>query len=353
MRKGHTGRLAGILLLGAFLFLVAGCGNKTPPIPPQSIVPRPIGDLRYEKNDEGVLLTWSYPVKTIRGSVLDDISSFELYRAEVPIADYCGGCPIPFGEPIELDGGSPVDGKVRRKAGHQDSLLRAGYKYFFKVRSRASWWADSSDSNIITFTWYAPTEAPVGLAAIPGDQQVKLSWQPVTTYQDGNAVDKPMRYQVLRRVGGSGVERVGEPVSATEYVDRRVSNGLQYFYAIQGMMVIMDDLVGGGTSREVAATPADLIPPAAPTGVRVVRTDVGTKIFWNRSKATDLGGYRVYRRAATGKKYQLLGKVESKFTLFVDSKADNRVRYYYAVTAIDQATPPNESNKSKDATSRF
>jgi fibronectin type 3 domain-containing protein len=292
-------------------------------------------------------------VKTIRGSVLDNISSFELYRAEIPIEDFCGTCPIPFGEPMELAGGSPFDGKMRRKASYASSLLRAGYKYFFKVRSRTSWWADSADSNIITFVWFQPTAAPEGVTVTPGDRQVTLKWQPVTSFTDGSAVEMAMQYQVLRSLDGNNFERLGEPVATTDYVDRQVINGQKYFYTIQSMMVLKDDLVSGGISKDVGVTPLDLTPPLAPAGVTVVRTGVGIKIFWDKSAAADIGGYRVYRRAAAKDSYELLGEVASEYTLFVDSKADDSVRYYYAITAFDQATPPNESNKSKEGTVRY
>ncbi len=60
-----------------------------------------------------------------------------------------------------------------------------------------------------------------------------------------------------------------------------------------------------GSARLCAATPMDLTPPLPPTGVTVVRTDVGIKIFWDKSDADDIGGYRVYRRAANKDSYEL------------------------------------------------
>ena len=36
----------------------------------------------------GVRLSWSYPVKTIKGTDIVDISSFDLYRAVIPLSDY-------------------------------------------------------------------------------------------------------------------------------------------------------------------------------------------------------------------------------------------------------------------------
>jgi hypothetical protein len=345
-------RLAGAVLLGGFVFLAGGCGYKTPPVPPQAVVPQPVADLLYTIDGEDLTLTWSFPVKTIKGSVVDNISTFELYRAEIPLDDYCGGCPIPFGSAIEVEGGSPVDGEIRRKASYVSSMLQTGYKYFFKVKSRTSWLAASGDSNIVTFVYFQPAAAPKGLSTTEGDGEIKLSWKPVTKLLDGSNLENPVNYQVYRSVRGKDFEKVGDPVSETSLVDKPLVNGTKYFYAVQPLMEYKGETVAGGRSDEISAVPMDATPPVPPGGVMAVATGVGVKIFWDKSSETDLGGYNVYRRAADKDNFELLGKVEPQFSLFVDNSGDSNTRYYYTVTAIDSSNPPNESYKSKEATIR-
>jgi hypothetical protein len=343
-------RVMGAFFFGALFLSAAGCGFKNKPLPPESVVPQAIDDLRYTVNDKGIQLTWSYPVKTIKGSVLEDISSFQLFRAEIPLEDYCGSCPIPFTEPVTVGGGSPLDGQTRRKVSYDSNLLRSGHKYFFKVRSRTSWFADSADSNVITLVWFDPAAATGKVTAIPGDRQVSLAWQPVTLKTAGK--DLLVKYQVLRSLDGKDFTKTGDPLVATSYLDRQVSNGQKYFYSVQTMTEYKNELAQGGVSKEVAATPIDLTPPVPPTGVSAVRTEVGIKVFWDRNDDADLAGYRVYRRVADQDEYQMLGNVDPTHTLYVDSKASESVRYYYTVTALDGATPANESRKSKEATIR-
>jgi hypothetical protein len=343
-------RVMGAFFFGALFLSAAGCGFKNKPLPPESVVPQAIDDLRYTVNDKGIQLTWSYPVKTIKGSVLEDISSFQLFRAEIPLEDYCGSCPIPFTEPVTVGGGSPLDGQTRRKVSYDSNLLRSGHKYFFKVRSRTSWFADSADSNVITLVWFDPAAATGKVTAVPGDRQVSLAWQPVTLKTAGK--DLLVKYQVLRSLDGKDFTKTGDPLVATSYLDRQVSNGQKYFYSVQTMTEYKNELAQGGVSKEVATTPIDLTPPVPPTGVSAVRTEVGIKVFWDRNDDADLAGYRVYRRVADQDEYQMLGNVDPTHTLYVDSKASESVRYYYTVTALDGATPANESRKSKEATIR-
>jgi hypothetical protein len=346
-------RAAGTLLLGASFVFSGGCGYKDLPVPPSTVVPEPVSDLLYNVSGKGLQLTWSYPVKTIQGAAIDNISSFDLYRAAVPLADYYGGCPIPFGKAIQVDGGVPFDGKNRRKASYETSDLQSGYKYFYKVASRTSWLAASQDSNIITFVWYQPAMAPSSLTAVAGDRQVVLNWEAATKLSDGSNLDNPLKYQVKRSAGGKDFVNVGGPVTGTSFTDTQVRNGVKYFYTVQSLMVLEDELVEGAVTKEVVASPRDLTPPVSPSGVTAVATAVGTKIFWDKSDDADVAGYKVYRRAADKDDYEFLGKIAPEYMLYVDKNASGDVRYYYAVTAIDGSTPPNESKKSREATVRY
>ncbi|SDP57461.1 fibronectin type III domain-containing protein [Desulforhopalus singaporensis] len=342
-------QIAGILLVCSALLVSGGCGYKDDPVPPQTVVPEPISDLVYSLDDEGVELNWSFPVETIRGTALEEVSVFDLYRAEIPLAEYCEDCPIPFGPPIEVSGGATFDGKERRKARYVSSMLKPGYKYFFKVNTKNSWFASSADSNIVTFTWFRPAAGPAGVKGVGGDQEIVLNWDPVTSLNDGSALQYPVKYQVFRSVGGKNLEKIGAPTDSHSFIDKRVKNGQKYFYSIQSLMVYKGELINGGKSAPIAVIPVDLTPPAAPSGVNAVATGVGIKVFWDRSSAPDLGGYRVYRRAVGEDNFVLVGKVKPGFTLYVDRTAIADTRYYYAVTAVDSAVPPNESKKSKEA----
>jgi hypothetical protein len=339
-----------LLLIGTLLF-VGGCGVKTYPVPPARVVPKPIEDLRYTVDQKGVTLTWSYPVKTIKGTDIDRISSFDLYRAVVPLDNYCKGCPIPFGDPMVLPGGENEQ-EARRIATYQTSLLRSGNKYFFKVRSRTSWWAESDDSNIVSFIWHIPAKAPAGVKATRGDGKVTLNWEPVTRYMDGSKVDMLVQYQVLRSLGGKAYEAMGKPMAGTEFVDSKVVNGQKYFYKIQSDLVIEGNIVGGGTSKEVSVVPVDLTPPLPPASVTVIAVEGGNRIYWEKSKASDVAGYRIYRRLADKQKPELIGEAGTSAVSFIDTHVPADIRVYYSITAFDKAKPPNESEHSKEATLR-
>ena len=141
------------VLLLTVLLAAVGCGRKTMVVPPQALVPAPVDDLKFSITDKGVRLSWSFPQKTVAGTGLKQIDAFELMRAAVPTADYCAGCPQPFGPPIEIQGGILPDDGSGRTASYADDSLQPGYHYTYKVRARAGKWGTSQDSNRVGFEW--------------------------------------------------------------------------------------------------------------------------------------------------------------------------------------------------------
>ncbi len=336
------------LLLVFLLSALAGCGYKDRPVPPQQVVPRPITDLRYQLSEKGVTLYWSYPIETVTGRDLTEISSFELYRAVVPVDSYCDTCPIPFGSPISLPGGA-LPGEGKKTATYEATLLRPGNLYFFKVRAKSGWWAESADSNIVSFLWNIPPRAPSGLEAVAGDHQVTLHWQPVDTHLDGSPVTGRVEYQVLRSLGGGSFAPVGQPVGTTSFTDTGVKNGRKYFYRVQAIEVYEQGRVGGGSTAPVAATPVDRTPPAPPLGVRAVKTGMGVKVFWQPGGESDLKGYRIYRRLPGDKAPVMIGEVDAPSVMFVDRNPPaDAARLFYSVSSIDNRTPANESASSPE-----
>lgn len=341
-------QFAGAILLTGTLFLAGGCGYKTEPVPPDSIVPKAIEDLRYSVSEKGVTLNWSFPRETIKGTDLTDIATFDVYRAVVPLKDYCPTCPIPFSEPIQVSGGV-VDPEKNRQGTYETSLLRSGHKYFFKVNARTSWWAASPDSNIVSFVWHIPAKAPEGVTARGGDSSAVVSWQPVTQLMDGENASYPILYQVKRSKDNAGFESIGQSVNTTQFVDNSLKNGETFYYRVQSILMVDGAAVSGGLSDSVTATAIDQTPPAAPTGITAVQTGGGIKIFWDKSRDADVKGYKVYRRSADEKTSKVIGDVSGVYSIFEDVNVSAGDSYFYSVTAYDDAETPNESEQSREA----
>jgi hypothetical protein len=342
----------GLLMLFSCLALLVGlnaCGYKSPPLPPKEVVPTVVTDLRYELSEKGVTLHWTYPRETVNGTTLTEIASFDLFRAVVPVDSYCENCPIPFGEPIAVPGGALPENGVRIAA-YTSSLLRPGHMFFFKVRSKTGWWAESEDSNIISFVWYVPPGAPENLKIQAEDSKIIVSWDQVSRQVDGAAFSEQVQYQVFRSMAGGEFLPIGKVQKSRTYVDTAVVNGKQYFYKVQAVIGHEKGNVGGGSVSSLAIVPVDKTAPAPPTGVKAVKTADGMKVFWSPVKENDVKGYRIYRRVPGDTGAVFVGKVNVPYTLFVDQKTPVGVaRIFYSVSSFDGEDPANESAASPEA----
>jgi hypothetical protein len=106
-----------------------------------------------------------------------------------------------------------------------------------------------------------------------------------------------------------------------------------------------------GDAAYVNITVVDRTAPASPTGLSVSnQSGNGTLLVsWNDMSDADLGGYALYRSYLSGRGYAPVANLTPGNTTFLDEGLINGVKYYYTVSALDNATPPNESPKSTEA----
>jgi len=346
--SGCGTRLRSIILALAILALpLGGCGFKDKPVPPQHVVPKAVLDLQVDLDEKGATLSWSYPKETVTGGDVEEIDGFELYRAEIPVDSYCTTCPVPYDTPITVPGGAaPPDGG--RTATYEVRGLRPGNLYFFKVRSTTGWWAESQDSNEVSFFWQTPPATPEGVTVTGGDGRNIVQWQPVGQRSDAAPATGAVRYQLYRGVDGGTITKTGEPVAAAAYTDTAVENGRVYTYQVQAISTYTQGMVTSSLSKTVEARPLDRTAPPVPGRVEGIRTEAGVKIYWDHADAGDLAGYRVYRRTAGESKPALAGEVNLPYNMFIDTKAPSGVPLFYSVSSIDTQSPGNESARSTE-----
>ena len=331
------------LLLAGTVLAISGCGRKTLPVPPQTVLPAPVRDLSYILDEKGLTLTWSYPKRMENGAALDGVDGFEISRAVVAAADYCAGCPVPFGAAMELSGAWPAADRGDGRVVYTESLLRPNHRYFYKVRSRKGLWGISRDSNTVSFEWQVPARAVQDLKVTTGDRFLELVWRPPIVYLDGRPAAGPFQYQVYRVEKGQDFLALGEPQRGNVFIDDTVENGMTYRYQVRAVQLYGETRLHGQASAAVSGTPRDMTPPAPPRNLVAVATPAGINLSWDGSSEEDLAGYRMYRRSHTGKGWALISTQIIRKTTFTDMNPPTIDRWYYAVTASDRATPANES----------
>jgi len=103
------------------------------------------------------------------------------------------------------------------------------------------------------------------------------------------------------------------------------------------------------TEEDPATVLVDPMPPAAPKGLYANIGDGYIEVRWLPNGEDDLAGYRVYR-STDGENFSkspISGLDLVRYNYFLDTGLENDKKYYYRVTAVDQAVIPNESNFSE------
>ena len=117
-------RIAAPVLLAALV--AAGCGNKTPVLPPETIQPRAATALVASVVPGGVQLTWRRPTEYSGGARMRDLGGFEIQRAP---GDGSGGFAL-VGT-VELD--DQFRFRPEREITWLDTTVAPGFRYLYRV----------------------------------------------------------------------------------------------------------------------------------------------------------------------------------------------------------------------------
>jgi chitodextrinase len=159
--------------------------------------------------------------------------------------------------------------------------------------------------------------APTGVTAARGDGRVTLSWTANSADYDADG------YRVLR--DGVDVSGLLAGRATAGWTDTGLVNDRTYTYTVQ-----THDTSGNWSASSapaVSATPTDLTPPAAPTGLVGGRGDGRAGLSWTANTEPDLASYRVLRDGVE------VATVTG--TTYLDPGLVNDRTYTYTLVAVD------------------
>jgi len=321
--------------------VLAACGKKGPPLPP---APRgPLAASSVEARQQGERVVVSFVLPAARGtSAAATIARSELVRVAygpggAPAADpdafrrlgkvVAVGSAGPFeeGRALRLVDAPPSDG-----GGAAGSTLRYAV-LLFDQRGRSSPLAIARD---LVVAEAAP--GPNGLRGEPTADGVRLSWEavPGATYNLYRAT--PGEETPLRPIHD-------RPLSTGDYLDASAPVGARFVYTVRVVIGEPPPFIEGADSAPLEIEVVDRFPPMPPQGLVAVQEGPAVRLFWDPSAERDLGGYRLYRRDGAGEAWRRIGPDLIDRPLFRDEVVAVGQTLGYRLTALDRATPPNES----------
>jgi len=182
---------------------------------------------------------------------------------------------------------------------------------------------------------------------------VVISWQPPPTNIDGSTPVNLLGYNVYRIAESQKdtQQSLLNPalISGEQYIDRNVTFGENYRYIVRSV-----SLGTGGAqvesldSNPVPASPRDVFPPSAPGTPSIAPAPGRLSLFFPANPEPDIAGYNIYRSTDPDlpkDRWTKLTPATITRTTFQDENVESGKRYYYYLTAIDQAgnvSPPSE-----------
>jgi hypothetical protein len=186
----------------------------------------------------------------------------------------------------------------------------------------------------------SPAGAPTAVVAqMPTEKGIVVEWTPPVAEAGGS----PLAYNVYR---GSAAPLNQAPVSDAKFDFPGVEYGKEVCFTVRTVQTIQSVTIESDASPPACLTPTDKFPPAAPKGLRAVAEDGAVSLVWETNAEPDLAGYLVLRGDVENGPLQPLTPQPIKDAIYRDATAKAGVRYFYAVVAVDTATPPNRSAAS-------
>ncbi len=326
------------VLLGVLaLVLVAGCGRKTPPLPPIIEVPETTTDLVVHQEANEVVLTWSYPALTRSGHQLTDLQRVEVWRLELaPGQEAVIGGPqgeelrrqlmISRGQLLAHLEGEGLERATRgSKLRFADPLPAATAgktpsTFCYAVRSRRRDGTPSALSNIVTWQPRPVPRQATGLRAEPRSDGIVLSW-------DG---EEGVTYVVERRGETAAEWEIIAPLDLSQpsFTDRTARQGEGWRYRIRYLAMA----TAGPPSDELPLVYWDVYPPPPVTSLLCLPEEHQVRLEWDAARERDVA-FRVLRRAGGGEWEALGERLEAP--QFVDG-APPVGDLEYAVKAVDR-----------------
>jgi phosphodiesterase/alkaline phosphatase D-like protein len=140
---------------------------------------------------------------------------------------------------------------------------------------------------------------------------------------------------------------VGSPayVSAHEVTLTNLGPGTIYYYRVGSRDRASNGPVESQVLNFTTAAEADVDPPSVPEGL-VVRAGLDANLLtWEECAEGDLAGYAVYREGGDGSWLPVATNLLE--TSYLDEGLEADREYRYRVSALDEQSPPNESEMSE------
>ncbi len=349
-----------LLVLVCGIVPIAGCGKRRPPQPPIERVQQRTEFLSGVQQGNKVILSWPAPQRNASDADVQSIRRIDVYRvAEKPNAPL-GLTEEEFAAKSTLIGSVTFDqiGSATDTLTYTDTLELAGQpaRLRYAVRYVNAAGQRAAFSNFLLIEPAAKIAHPPVIIATGqdvGEDGINISWQAPTANIDGSTPVNLLGYNIYRSVEsepGIGEVPINSSVlQRTQYVDKNFKFGDTYRYVVRSVSLGTEGTqVESLNSNTLNVSPRDTFRPSAPASITVAAAPGRLSLFFPANPESDVVGYNIYRSTDPDLPKDQWVKLSAEpltRTTFQDEKVESGKRYYYYLTAVDQAGNVSEPSE--------
>jgi len=358
-----------LFLFSSFLLMsFFSCGKKGPLQPPIVRIPKRVENVGLIQRGGRVFLRWKNPVNYIDGNPIVGLSEVEIWLLEKQWSEIETPELTETGEPVE-----PNWEKEFKKGGHllltiskeklpdyifdaeqENPVMQFIYpldrdfmskKYLFSIRVKDIRRRKSLYSAPISFDAKILSHPPLNFNAVVFADKIEMKWDPPGENIDLSTPPLVVGYNLFRAAEKSKAVRMNSTlIKGQSYEDKSFDFGTTYSYFVRASANESSPYLESEDSEILVISPKDIFPPAPPKGVVLVTGPDILSLSWDANQESDLGGYRIWKRAEGEPEFVVLMEEPFLENTYTDSSVEKNMRYYYAITSMDKAG--NESQKS-------
>ncbi|MBS3818476.1 hypothetical protein KGY73_03110 [bacterium] len=349
------------VLLGVCIPFFYGCGKKGPIHPPVTQVPQKIQSIQVFQRGKSLILEWENPQSYTDGSPLPGIREVEIWlcsKKKSENKDFQPLSPQKFKKEAEriitISRKNFSEYRLNPKEASSDfcyvypmkeeEFLSRIYIFGMRIRDR-----ENKKSPFSEFKSVEPqlvSLPPRGLQGHLSEERIELEWEPPQKNIDLSSPPELKGYNIYRAKKEEDFTRINSQLIQEEkYKDTDISFGPVYSYLVRASATKSSPYVESDNSEIIEIHAQDKFPPEAPNKVKAIVGKDTVALSWQSNQEKDLEGYRVWRRKEETEDYELLTSQTIQENAYIDSTVEMNQRYYYAITALDEAG--NESPRSQ------
>lgn len=329
-----------------FVSLIAGCGKRTPPLPPIEKVPQRT-EISALQQSNRIVVSWNLPIQNTSSSSVINISQVDVYRLVEKLDSPQNITEEEFSANATLIGSLPLKSAdfAAGRMSYTDVLEFAGQsaRLRYAVRFVNASGQKAAFSNFLTIEPTARVAKQPFLKSTDLTQdRIVLKWDSPTENVDGSKPANILGYNIYRIEGEKSDYKIlnSSPLNKTEYVDNFFEFEKQYKYFVRAVSVGSNGQpIESSDSNRLEIIPKDTFPPAPPESLTIAATPTSISIFFATNTEKDIAGYRVFRSTDQNlpkNDWQSLTAEILQTNTLQDTQVESGKTYYYYVTAVDK-----------------